>query len=210
LVAKNVRNVPLLKPAHHPTAEEKSQALRLCVAIERSARSALRSAHRRWGRLERGLWIRSAGAGARRIITHDDPTDDVLVAVWLAEHYLFVGENADILFAPRGRVLGCLRSGACLVGVGQTWDPARNLFDPESALRSNQRCGVTEQMWEHLFAQGKPVGHLHSLVSELSSARATGGTSGEGFSAGEEARGHGLNNADLYRRVRHRLDRTFL
>jgi len=140
LLTKNARNLPLLKPEHHPTGMEQRQALDLCDGIEAQARPALRSARKRWGMLDAQLRVRPSGAVTRRIITHADQDGDALVAAWLAERYLFAGEAVEILFVPRERVLGCLRIGDCLVDVGNTFDPARHLFDHKPSATHTASC----------------------------------------------------------------------
>src|SRR5438045_2621079 len=66
---------------------------------------------------------------------------------------------------PRERVLGCFRAGDCLVDVGNTFDPARHLFDHKPpAFPSRHDSCAAKLVWEHLLALGKPVQHLEQLV----------------------------------------------
>jgi len=220
LLAKNNRNLPMLKPEHHPTAKQSRRALDLCSKIAGVAEPALRSAQERWGRLDDQLWLRSPGS-TRRIITHDNPDGDAIVSAWLAERFLFADEKVDILFVPRGRALGCLRPGDCLVDVGKTHDPARFLFDHKPpALPSRHDSCAAMLVWEHLLDQGKPVQHLKPLILAVlawdsfkrrkeffglaSASKQTG------FHAVlDTAKQQGLNNVALYRDLRSWLDQRW-
>jgi len=165
LLAKNVRNLPLLKPEHRPTPEKEFEALTLSQDIAATARTARRSARGRWGRLDARLSLGSRGPKARRIITHADPDGDALASVWLVESYLLAGEGVRILFVPRERVLGCLRPGDCLVDVGNTHDAARFLYDHKPpALPCRHDSCAAQLVWQHLLGTGKPVQHLEEFI----------------------------------------------
>lgn len=219
LLAKNARNVPLLKSEHHPIAQELRQALDLCEQMVAVAQPAHRAARAKWGRLDARMRIRPSVA-ARRIITHADPDGDALVAAWLAERHLFAGETVEILFVPRERVLGCLRIGDCLVDVGNTLDPARHLFDHKPpALPSRHDSCAAKLVWEHLLASGEPVKHLEDLVLAVFAwdsvkrrqefaAQATA-SKRDGFHAAlDVAKQQGMNNAALYRHLRRWLNKA--
>jgi hypothetical protein len=221
LLAKNARDLPHLKPEHHPTAEEQRKALSLCEQIVAVAQPALRSARKKWGNLDAQLRVRPAGKVARRIITHADPDGDALVAAWLAERYLFAGEAVEILFVPRSRVLGCLRIGDCLVDVGNTFDPARHLYDHKPpALPSRHDSCAAKLVWEHLLNNGKPVKHLEDLVLAVFAwdsvkrrhefaAQATASKRNGFHAALDAAKQKGLNNATLYRHLRRWLNNAY-
>lgn len=216
-LAKLNRNLPILKPEHHPTSMEQRQALALCQDIVSFAQPVLLSARQRCGRLDQQLWLRSPGS-TRRIITHANPDGDAIVSAWLAERFLFAGEPVDILFVPRERVLGCFRAGDCLVDVGNSFDPARHVFDHKPpALPSRHDSCAAKLVWEHLRQLGKPVQHLEHLVlavfawdsvkrrrefEELAIA-----SKQHGFHAAlDGAKKKGLNNVNLYRHLRRWLD----
>lgn len=219
LLAKNVRNLPLLKVEHRPTANEQRQALDLCQQILGLARPALRLARKRWGHLDRHLWLRPNGPATRRIITHADPDGDALASAWLAERFMFAGAEVEVLFVRRERVLGCLRPGDCLVDVGNTFDPERNLYDHKPpALPSRHDSCATKLVWEHLLALGKPVQDLEQLVLAVFAwdsikrrkqfAVQAKASKKEGFHAAlDAAKKRGLNNVALYRHMRRWLDR---
>lgn len=219
LLTKNAFNVPMLKPEHLPTSKEQRRALDLCEDIVTLARQALRSAHKKWGKLEARLRVRPLGTENRRVITHEDPDGVALAAAWLAERYLFAGEAVEILFVPRERVLGCFGPGDCLVDVGNTFDPAHNLFDHKPpALASRHDSCAAKLVWDHLLACGKPVGHLEELVLAVFArdsvmrrkefAQQVTASKRNGFHAAVDAgKNLGLNNAALYWHLRRWLDR---
>lgn len=98
-----------------------------------------------------------------RIITHASPDLDAVVSAWLAQRYLFDG-GSEVGFASRR--LDPLRcAGACLVDIGNTYDPSRHWFDhkPPAFADRNSTC-ATRLVWEHLLALGRPVRHLQPLV----------------------------------------------
>lgn len=98
----------------------------------------------------------------KRIATHKRPDADALVATWLAERYLFAGDNAEIVFVSRHAVV---RGADCVVDLGNTFDPDRLRFDhkPPAFTNRNATC-ATRLLWEHLVAKSKPVVHLEPLI----------------------------------------------
>jgi hypothetical protein len=124
IIAKNVRNVAVLQPEHLPMAQEKKQALKLTKATQQLASAGLARARQAFGSADASLRVCPPSKPTCRIITHQELDVDVLVAVWLAERFLFMGESVEVLFVPRRRALGAYRSGDCLVAVGQTHDAA--------------------------------------------------------------------------------------
>lgn len=98
-----------------------------------------------------------------RIITHQAPDLDAVVAAWLAQTYLFDG-MAEVCFFSR-RLDAESHAAACLVDVGNACDPARLRFGhkPPAFADRNQTCAA-KLVWEHLLALGKRVGHLEPLV----------------------------------------------
>jgi hypothetical protein len=99
----------------------------------------------------------------RRIITHRAPDLDAVVAAWLAQTYLFEG-MAEVCFLSR-RLAVDRHTDACLVDVGNAYDPARLRFDhkPPAFADRNETCAA-KLVWQHLMALGKRVGHLEPLV----------------------------------------------
>lgn len=58
----------------------------------------------------------------KRIITHKQPDADALVAIWLAQRYLFPGEETTVRFVGRTfRPTG--DGGDCILDVGNAYDP---------------------------------------------------------------------------------------
>ncbi len=165
LVAKNLRNVPLLKPEHLPTREQKARAIAHSRAISCEATMALSDARNRWGRLDDECRVLPQRTPTCRIITHAAPDADAVVAAWLAEHFLFPEERVEVLFVPRGRVLGAMRKGDCLVDVGNTYDPVNLWFDHKPPACENRHDSCAARLvWDRLIELGKPVEHLRELV----------------------------------------------
>src|SRR4051794_29648478 len=65
----------------------------------------------------------------RRIATHRKPDADAIAAVWLAEAYLFAGEDIEVAFVPRCRPGMLAGSFDCVVDVSNAHDPDRLVFD---------------------------------------------------------------------------------
>lgn len=165
-VAKNLRNVPLLKEEHRPTTPQKTRALIHCQAISREATATFTQARRKWGPIDEACRVTPRQKPTRRIITHAAPDADAVVGSWLAEQFLFSGEPVEVLFVPRGRVLGAMRKGDCLVDVGNTHDPVNLWFDhkPPACANRHDSCAA-RLVWDRLIELGKPVGHLQNLVN---------------------------------------------
>jgi hypothetical protein len=165
LIAKNVRNVALLQPAHRPTQEQKGEALRLSVEALGLAMNARDVGQLVFGWADDGCRVRPARKVTRRVITHDKPDGDAVAAAWLAERFLFAGEPVEVLFVPRERVWGAWRVGDCIVDVGNTHDPKHLFFDhkPPAFENRHDHCAA-RLVWNHLVKLGRSVQHLKPLV----------------------------------------------
>jgi hypothetical protein len=98
-----------------------------------------------------------------RIVTHRALDLDAVVSAWLAQAYLFDGA-VEVCFVSRS--IDPTRHGeACLVDVGNSYDPARLRFDhkPPAFADRNETCAA-KLVWEHLLTLGKLVRHLEPLV----------------------------------------------
>jgi hypothetical protein len=104
----------------------------------------------------------------RKVATHKKPDPDAIVATWLVERYLFKDEKVEVVFVELAYSVPDESPFDCIVDVGRTHDPARLLFDhkPPAFVDRNQTC-ATKLLWEHLLAQGKPVGALAELVEAV-------------------------------------------
>jgi hypothetical protein len=165
LVAKNVRNVAALRSEHRPTPGQKETALRLTAEALDFAVAARDAARRAFGRADAACRVRPARTPVRRVITHAKPDGDAVAAAWLAERFMFAGEPVEVLFVPRGRVLGAYRAGDCLVDVGNTHDPDHLFFDhKEPAFPDRHDSCAARLVWDRLVKLGRPVRHLKPLV----------------------------------------------
>ena len=101
----------------------------------------------------------------KRIVTHSKPDADAIAAAWLAETFLFPGEEVEVLFVPRLRPGQAGPAADCLVDIACIHDPERLIFDhkPPAFADRNATC-ATRLVWEHLLSLGRPVGHLEALV----------------------------------------------
>lgn len=218
LVAKNLRNIPLLHDNHHPTQAELIRSTALCRVIVREASHALTTACSRWGRVDDGCRVKPRGTPTRRVITHSNPNVDSLVGVWLAERHLLVGEPIEVLFVPRSRVLGAMREGDCLIGVGYAHDPDRLFFDrqPSGSVHRKEPCAA-RLVYERLVRTGKSEAHLPILVEAVdpkkSATHWVRHTSGMGSCLGADlhrvlANAQSASNTDAgtYRTMRRWLD----
>lgn len=152
----------------------------------------------------------------KRIATHKQPDGDALAALWLAERFLFVDEEIEIVFVSRGATI----EADCVVDVGNAHDPARLRFDhkPPAYADRNQHC-ATELLWQYLREQGKPVAHLSEWVSVVhegdstpprSPSPALRSSRTEGYHrAVADARQTATDDLSLYRAVAAWLDRQF-
>jgi hypothetical protein len=222
LIAKNVRNIAVLQPAHRPTAEQKQLALALAVEAGCLAAAARDSARRAFGRADYACRVAPRTKPVRRIITHSEPDGDAIAAASLAERFLFVNQPVEVLFVPRERALSAYRAGDCLVDVGNTHDPMSLFFDHKPpALPSRHYSCAAKLVWKHLGKQGCAVGHLEPFVNVAwagDSPRARSRYLEEcrhsqcrGFHAAiARARQSEETDAKVYRQVRRWLDRAFL
>jgi len=222
LIAKNVRNVAVLQPAHHPTSDQKDLAVDLTTKARKHAKAALKTTRRKFGKADRECRVRpNSTALMRRVITHDDPDGDAIGAAWLAEGFLFKDEQVEVLFVPRARVWGAYRVGDCLVDVGNTRD-AKNLFfdhKPPACADRNDSCAA-RLVWDHLVELGRPVQHLCPFVEVVfagDSARYRRDFKVEyaeskrnGFhKAIKDAKAKHKSDAEVYRVMRQWLDEQF-
>jgi hypothetical protein len=165
LIAKNVRNVAVLRPEHLPTARQKDVALRLTAEALVLAVVAHDAARRAFGRADDACRVRPRGRATRRVITHAKLDGDAVVAAWLAERFLFAGDRVEVLFVPRVRAFGAYRAGDCIVDVGNTHDPAHLFFDhkPPAFLNRHDSCAA-RLVWDRLVQLGCPVERYRQLV----------------------------------------------
>jgi hypothetical protein len=154
-----------------------------------------------------------------RIATHRRPDLDALVAVWLVERYLF-GGTAEVVFLRRGHDWSRGPGVDCVVDMTGLNDPRLLLFDhkPPSRQDRGETCAA-RLVWEHLRANGKPVGHLSGLVDAIHGGDAAGaGRSSAADGASNRAglhahydrmRGRGVDDLGLYREMRAWLNRRY-
>jgi hypothetical protein len=218
LIAKNVRNVAALRPAHRPTRAQKFEALRLTAEALGLALAARDVGRWAFGWADDDCRVRPAGQVTRRVITHDKVDGGAAAAAWLAERFLFAGEPVEVLFVPRERVWGAWRAGDCIVGVGNTHDPKNLFFDPKPPTFGNRHDSCAARLvWDQLVKLGRPVRHLKPLVDVVfagDSARERARFRDEyaesrraGFhKALADARAAHRTDADVYRAVRRWLD----
>src|SRR4051812_49237433 len=153
----------------------------------------------------------------RRVVTHAKPDADAIVAAWLAETFLFTGEEVEVVFVPRLRPGRPLPAADCLVDIACVHDPQKLIFDhkPPACADRNATCAA-RLVWEHLRSLGRPVAHLEALVRvvhegdrsppgrpspELARSRA------EGFHLQlKQARARGGDDHRLYQEMRDWLD----
>lgn len=166
-----------------------------------------------------GAWIASRQID-RRIATHHAPDADALVAVWMAERFLFFDESCAVTFVDR-RFAPCRESGFdCVVDVGRSHDPARRHFDhkPPAVLDRHSTC-ATRLVWEHLRSLQRPVEHLAQLVDLIHAGdsarlRASSFAYQESRRSGLHAHIHAVRDlsetdAQAYRAIRYWLDGKF-
>jgi hypothetical protein len=156
--------------------------------------------------------------GPRQIATHRQPDADALVAVWLAERFLFAGEPAEIVFVARTYGPGDAATYDCVVDVGGTCEPARLWFDhkPPAFADRHQSCAA-RLVWEYLQSQGRAVAHLADLITATHDGDSI--VRRAGSKAYRHSRQSGLHaffarakaaqpsDSEMYRRVRRWLDR---
>ena len=217
-LGKNLRNLPMLKPQHFPTANQQCRAIALCQEMTLLAAIALRTASMNWGHAENDLAFRSGSRPTQRIITHSEPDCDAILGTWLVERYLFASQTVEILFLPRGRVLGAVRKGDCLVDVGNALDPARSFFDHKPpALPSRHDSCAAKLVWEELLRQGQQVQYLKPLVLAVFAGDSVKQRSRYALEYERSklfglhakldlGKKSGLTNASLYRKLRRWLD----
>src|SRR3954447_18726866 len=89
----------------------------------------------------------------KRIATHSKPDADAVAAAWLAETFMFPGEDVEVVFVPRLRPGQPTPAADCVVDVGCAFDPKRLIFDhkPPAFADRNATC-ATRLVWEHLLA----------------------------------------------------------
>ena len=153
----------------------------------------------------------------KRIVTHSKPDADAIAAAWLAETFMFPGEEIEVAFAPRPRPGQPAPDADCVVDIACVHDPKRLVFDHKGpAFADRNATCATQLVWEHLLSLGRPVGHLEALVRvvhegdrsppgrpspELARSRS------EGFhSRLKQARARGGGDHQVYRVMRGWLD----
>lgn len=96
----------------------------------------------------------------KRVATHKQPDPDAVASAWLAETYLFAGEEVEIIFVPRQRPRQAAPAADCFVDVANTHDPEQFCFEhkPPAVADRNATC-ATKLVWEHLLRLDRPVGH---------------------------------------------------
>ena len=80
----------------------------------------------------------------RVIATHSKPDADAIAAAWLAETFLFPGEDVRVLFVPYLRPGQSCPAADCLVDIARTFDPERLNFDhkPPAFADRNATCAT--------------------------------------------------------------------
>jgi len=153
----------------------------------------------------------------KRIVTHSKPDADAIAAAWLAETFMFPGEEIEVAFAPRPRPGQPAPDADCVVDIACVHDPKRLVFDHKGpAFADRNATCATQLVWEQLLSLGRPVGHLEALVRvvhegdrsppgrpspELARSRS------EGFhSRLKQARARGGGDHQVYRVMRGWLD----
>jgi hypothetical protein len=165
LIAKNVRNVPVLQAEHRPTQNERRIAIDLSDEASRIARRASILVRREFGNADSSCRVGRRSLCSVRIITHSEPDGDAIVSAWLAERFLLVDEVAEVIFVPRPRVIGAHRPGDCLVDVGNTHDPGNLFFDHKRpAFRSRHASCAAKLVWDHVRGLGIDAQDLEPLI----------------------------------------------
>lgn len=167
LIAKNVRNVAVLQSEHRPNREQKELALRLSTEVLELAMQTGMTARRAFGAVDSKCRVQSTPMPTRRVITHDKLDGDAIGAAWLAERFLFANESVEILFVPRGRVLGAWRRGDCLVDVGYTHDAGNLFFDHKVPSGKRFAPCAAGLLWERLMGLGNPLTDLQPPVEAI-------------------------------------------
>src|SRR4051794_29018596 len=100
----------------------------------------------------------------KRVVTHSKPDADAIAAAWLAETFLFPGEEVEVIFGPRPRPGHPGPAADCLVDLGCVHDPGRLAFDHKPPGGDRDATCATRLVLEHLRSLGRPVAHLEALV----------------------------------------------
>lgn len=109
-----------------------------------------------------------------RVVTHTKPDADALVAVWLAEHFLFSGRRVEVAFVPYRHNWASGPAADCVVDVGGLCDSALGLFDHRPPARADrtETC-ATELVCKHLSESGRDVEALGPLVDAVRAGDST-------------------------------------
>ena len=101
----------------------------------------------------------------KQIITHADPDLDAIVSAWIAQDFLFRGNESEVLFVSRKVPERLMLHADCVVDVGNTYSPENYRFDhkPPAFQNRNSTC-ATRLIWEYLIDIGVDVAHLEPLV----------------------------------------------
>lgn len=101
----------------------------------------------------------------KQIATHTRPDADALAASWLAQRFLFAGEESQVVFVSRSWTSASRRRFSCVLDVGRAHDPERLLFDhkPPALPDRNSSC-ATKLIFKYLQERGHPVEHLEPLI----------------------------------------------
>jgi hypothetical protein len=87
--------------------------------------------------------------GKRRIATHSGPDADAIVAAWIGERFLFRARQCRVEFVDYAFRPSSETEYDCVVDVGGTFVPARNIFDhkPPAFADRHQSCAA-KLIWE--------------------------------------------------------------
>ena len=101
----------------------------------------------------------------KHIATHTRPDADALAAAWLAQRFMFAGEESTVNFISRSWTPSSRQQFNCAVDVGRTHNAQRLLFDhkPPALLDRNISC-ATSLACKYLQERGHQLSHLEPLI----------------------------------------------
>jgi hypothetical protein len=108
--------------------------------------------------------LRQIDKRRHRIATHSKPDADALVAAWIAERFLFRSHQCQVEFVDYSFRPSSKPDFDCVVDVGKTFNPARNIFDhkPPAFEDRHQSCAA-KLIWEKVRKRHR-LSHLAELV----------------------------------------------